>query len=108
MAVAAAAALVPFVVGFGLTVALATDDKDFDAYLRATVTAVMIGLVVGGVIGLMNTPSTLANAEITPDKQWVVFRGGHPAFAAEMTRMIESGQRADGAAPMSASPERAV
>jgi hypothetical protein len=83
MAVAAAAALVPFVVGFGLTVALASDDAEAEGYLRATVAAVMVGLVVGGVIGLMNTPTALAKAKITPDKQWVVFHGGHPAFAAE-------------------------
>lgn len=99
MAVATAAAFVPVVVGFGLTVALAADDAEAEAYLRATVTAVMIGAVVAVVIGLMNTFSALARAKVTPDKQWVVFQSPHPAFAAEMTRILDLAQRPNPAPP---------
>jgi hypothetical protein len=94
MALATAAAFAPFVVGFGLTMVLATDDAEIEAFMRATITATMIGLAVGGVIGLMNTTSALARAKITPDRMWVVFQGAHPAFAAEMTRNVEAAQRA--------------
>lgn len=87
MAAATAAAFVPFVVGFGLAVALAADDTEARAYLRVTVIAVVVGLVVAGVIGLMNTPSALARAKTTPDKQWVIIQGGHPAFVTEMNRI---------------------
>lgn len=88
MAAAAAAAFGPFVVGFGLTTALAADDTQARAYLQVTVIAVVVGLAVAGVIGLMNTPSALARAKTTPDRQWIIFQGSHPAFVAEMNRII--------------------
>ena len=90
MAAPVAAAFVPFVVGFGLAIALAADDTEAQAYLRATAIAVVVGLAIAGVIGLMNTPAALARAKITPDRQWVVFQGGHPAFVAEMNRIVGS------------------
>ncbi|WP_204015036.1 hypothetical protein [Virgisporangium aurantiacum] len=88
MAAAAAAAFGPFVVGFGLTTAFAADDTQARTYLQVTVFAVFVGLAVAGVIGLMNTPSALARAKTTPDKQWIIFQGSHPTFAAEMNRII--------------------
>jgi hypothetical protein len=100
MAAAAAAAFVPFVIGFGLTVALAADETEASGYLRVTVFAVLVGLAVGGVIGLMNTPSALARAKITPDKQWVIFQGGHPAFVAEMNHIVGSAPSAGPAVRM--------
>src|SRR5688572_6861575 len=93
MALATVAAFVPFMVGFGLTVLTAADEAQIDANARVTYTAVLIGLAVAGVVGLMNTPSALARAKVTPDKQWVVIQGAHPAFAAEMTRIVEAAQR---------------
>jgi hypothetical protein len=92
MAAAAAAAFVPFVIGFGLTTALAADDTEARAYLQVTVFA--------GGIGLMNTPSALARAKTTPDKQWVIFQGSHPAFVAEMNRIIGPAPDAHQAAHM--------
>src|SRR5690242_6654243 len=74
MAAATAAAFAPFLIGFGITVALATDQAQANSYLTVTATAVMIGLAVAGVLGLMNTPSALARAKVTVDKQWVVFQ----------------------------------
>jgi hypothetical protein len=35
----------------------------------------------------MNTPAALARAKVTPDRQWVIFQGSDPAFAAEMNRI---------------------
>jgi hypothetical protein len=100
MAAAAAAAFLPFIVGFGLTVALAADDTEARAYLRVTVIAVVVGLAVAGVIGLTNTPAALARAKITPDRQWVIFQGGHPAFAAEMNQIVGTAPSASPAVRM--------
>jgi hypothetical protein len=62
--------------------------------MRVTYSAVRIGLTVAGVIGLMTWPASLAMAKMTPDRQWVVIQGAHPAFAAEMTRIVDAAQRA--------------
>jgi hypothetical protein len=93
IALATAAAFVPFMVGFGLTVLTAADEAEVDANARVTYLAALIGLAVAGVVGLMNTPSALARAKLTPDKQWVVIQGAHPAFAAEMTRIVQAAHR---------------
>jgi hypothetical protein len=86
-------AFLTLVVAFAGSLLFVDDPATADRYLRAIFQAAILMVCAAGLLALLNTPSALARAKITPDRQWVVLQGVHPTFVAEMDKLVGGSRR---------------